>query len=259
MIQFLDAATMPRQPLRMILYGETRAGKTFASASAPRPLFLSAGLEGGDKTLRSFSGVKVCPIFSSAEMLEAIDRIAKEPSSCDTVVVDSITFYADMYIAELVQKNRGPMRLQDWGLLENHIGKMLLPRLHKLPQHVIWIALEQTEKDESNGAVGRVGPMIQGKLARKLPAVTDMIARQARMPLKCQDGVVREMPVWQVAPQMTPQGPILAGGRFGNVFPEGWIMPTWAALIERIGSYIDTRQTAGTAQHTQAPPANGGA
>jgi len=253
-VQFVDASTMPRAPLRMLLYGNPRLGKTTSAASAPRPAFLSVGLEGGDMTLRAFHGVKTTRIQTSQGMLDAIEQIRQNPTLYDTVVVDSVTFYADLVIAELVAKNRGPMRLQDWGILDNHLSKMVLPRLHQLPQHIIWIALEQVEKDDATGAVGRIGPMLPGKLSLKLPAVTDMIIRMAPQPVKFADGVIRETHVFQTVPQRTPQGPILAGGRFGQVFPEGWILPTWDALMERIGAFVEVTGTRPINQQAYSQP-----
>lgn len=249
-VRIVDAATMPRQPLRVMLYGQTRVGKTTWAASAPRPIFLSVGIEGGDKTLRAFPGVKVAQIYTSAEMTETVDHIARNPDICETVVVDSITFYQDLLQSEIILKNRGPMRLQDWGLLDNAIMKTLLPKLHKLPQHVIWIALEMSTDDKSTGSVAQVGPMMSGKQSQKLPATTDMIMRMARQPTKCPDGLMRDVAVLQVTPQMTPQGPIMAGGRFGHAFPEGWIWPTWDHLMERIGGSVDLRP----GQVGSAPP-----
>ncbi len=249
-VQIHSAATMPPEPLRMMLYGAPRVGKTTFASSAPRPLFLSVGLEGGDKTLQGLRGVDIARIKTTGDMKEVISGLQRR-CQYGTIVVDSTTFYADVIINEIVAKNRGPMKLQDWGVLDIEVMRTLLPVLHALPAHVIWIALEKVEKDEATGAVGRVVPMLGGQQAHKLAAVTDLIARIALMPVQHQDGVIREARVLQVQPQMTLQGPIMAGGRFANAFPYPYIMPTWDALMSCIGTRV--MQTAhGTAPMAQA-------
>lgn len=243
-VTVISAAQMPARPIRVMLYGVTRIGKTTAAASFPKPLFLSAGQEGGDTTLRAFPEAKIIHINSSQQMLEAIEYLKRNPQICETVVIDSLTFYSDIVLGELgVKAGAKGLAPKDWGILDNHIVKHVSILMHQLRQHVVWIALENVMKDEERGAIHRIEPMLYGKQAQKMPAMTDMIIRMALHPVM-QDGRVSQVPIWQVS----QYGNFLAGGRYGQAFPEGLLWPHFDALAERIGPYI------GAQPSRQLPP-----
>ncbi len=228
---------MPARPLRCFIYGATRTGKTTFAGSWPKPVFLSAGNEGGDTTLRHLPGVTVIPVNSSLEMKEAVAAIEQESRELrygwKTVVIDSATFYADIYISELTAK-KGVMTQRDWGSLDIHLQKWLLPTLHRLPSmHIVWIALEQHVKD-GDGNILKTIPMLYGKTAEKLPATTDMIlhAEQALVP-----GAEGKM-VTKFLLRTRAWAGAIAGDRFGNAFADGWIEPHFSYIAQRIGPYI---------------------
>lgn len=255
---FESARRLPPHPIRTLIYGVTRVGKTTSAASWPGPVaFLSVAIEGGDTTLRVLADqmpdgqVMVSPIHRTADMLKAIEFVQNNPGFCRTVVVDSISFYADLFVTELVERNGNkPLRIQDWGLLEQHIMKSLLPRLHRLPQHVVWLALEKVQRTEETGVVTSGGPMLPGGMAQKLPAMTDLIIHMTIEQVKGQDGRFYTSPVFH----MTPHGVYMAGGRYGFAFNDngGVLPPAFGSIAERIGIHL------GAPAASYTTPSNGG-
>jgi len=162
-IQVINSQQMPPKPLHTFIYGALRSGKTTVASTFPKPVFLSAGNEGGDTTLR-FCNADVIPIGRSQDMKEAIDYIAKNRDRYGwrTIVVDSITYYSDIFLQELTTDGTRPMRQRDWGMLDLHLQKWLLPTLRNVPMHVVWIALEESDRGPEGQVVGYKA-MLYGK------------------------------------------------------------------------------------------------
>lgn len=114
---------MPAKPLHTFVYGPIGTGKTTFASTFPNPVFLSAGNEGGDTTLRFCAPNSIIPISSTADMKEAITyikNVGKSKHNWRTIVLDSITYYSDLFIQETTQMGTKAMRTQDWGLLDLH-------------------------------------------------------------------------------------------------------------------------------------------
>jgi hypothetical protein len=244
-----------------MIYGPVRIGKTSTAATWPRPVFLSAGVEKGDTTLRSFPGIDVAQINSVADMQQAVDWISANYKSrgWETVVVDAVTFYADIFITDMMDtkregKKKEKMEQQDWGMLDTHLQKWLLPRLHKLDVNVVWIALEQEQKDEEGKIISRQ-PMLYGKTAVKFPAACDLIAYMSMAQIKnTQTGRIEEHRVLRTA----PYNGAMAGGRFPpDTFPEGWIWPNYQYIYARLANQLksETNEQAQAISAAQVPAA----
>lgn len=239
-IKVQKSREMPIGFLRSMLYGNSRVGKTSFAATSPKPVFLSIGIEGGDKTLRLFD-VDIIEITSSKDMHEAVELISRSPNKWGTVVVDSLTFYQDLFLSELTLKAPGRMLQQrDWGLMDLEIMKWLMPSLHNLPMHVIWICLAQLTKDDSNGSLVRGEPMAFGKVPAKLSAATDLILYADTQTFL--DPQTRQMKT-QYFLRTQPYGVFIAGGRFGPVF-EATIVPDFNFILQKVKTLTGNAQTA---------------
>lgn len=242
-LNVVSSKQMPPRPLHTFIYGPTRHWKTTTAATWPRPIFLSAGNEGGDTTLRHVpADVLVVQINAVKTMREAVVWIAKNHAQygIQTVVVDSLTFYSDIVIHEILNDGKVTkprMEIQDWGTLDSHLQKWLLPTLHELPLHVVWIALDETKKD-SNGNVRSIEPMLYGKSASKIPASTDLIIHADQVLVPGSDG----KPKTSVVMRTAPWNNAVAGGRFGDYFSDGVIQPHFDAINQRIGPFIGLPQ-----------------
>lgn len=250
-VEIYTSDKMGPRPLRAFVYGPPRTGKTTYAGTWPSPIFLSAGNEGGDTTLRFLPGVTIAKICSKADMEEAVKTIQQQhvQRGWQTVVVDSISFYADIFIAEVASK-KGAMTQRDWGALDLHLQKWLLPTLHNLPLHVLWIALSQ-HKERGDSGVFETQPMLYGKTATKLPAATDMIMYSSQSPIPGQNGKMESK--FQL--HTRSHNNAIAGDRFGNAFADGVLDPHFQYIAQRIGSYIGvrTRQPVGGGNAQPAP------
>ena len=157
-----------------MLYGDTGAGKTTWSAGMPRPLFLADESEGGWASLKGLAddqlfeaGVTplVWGINAMNDMDTSLGRIPALVASgrVRTVVISSITFYADTYLAHLVRNNPSVDTRQLYGSLATHL-RDLRTRFHSLGVNVMWEALAAHPEAGEDGRKGKPGrPAIAGK------------------------------------------------------------------------------------------------
>ena len=100
-----------KQGVSVFLFGGVGTWKTTFAGTFPKPLFLSVGPEGGDDALAMLPelyGIQVPPTYhvtSPDMMLKKVDRIIKDyvAMGINTVIVDSITYYVDMWVAQLME------------------------------------------------------------------------------------------------------------------------------------------------------------
>lgn len=169
----------------ILSYGAMRSGKTRWAATWPRPLFLSEATEGGWTTMRNMSPdaffepgrkPKVWAIEKAADLIASLAKIEPMIASGEimTVVIDSITFYSDLYYSNLVTlaRNAGkqPDLRQVYGNLGDHL-RYVREQYHGLLCNVIWLALEKAPNEENQFG----GPMIPGQSAQKFAAGCDYI------------------------------------------------------------------------------------
>jgi hypothetical protein len=180
----------PKRRITVMSYGASRGGKTRFAGSFPRPLFLSDNSEGGWETLRHMNRddwyesdvpPKVWAMQKAEDMIKAvvdIDQICKGPShtvngkvykpgDIQTVVIDSLTFYADSYLTSLERSVKD--KRQVYQALNGHLREVMV-RVHELPVNVIWICLEKAP-DEDNPGTG--GILVAGQTRDKAPARCD--------------------------------------------------------------------------------------
>jgi len=179
---------MKVQHLRGLSYGRTHTGKTRFGATFPKPLFLAAQTEDGIVSLRKLS-VDVLDIYTPADMSDAVDELEADAVvgklRWQSLIVDSLSIYSEQWIDAFLKERAAKlkkdsekvknlrMRKPDWGLLDSHI-RSLSVRLHSLPIHVWWMALEKYEKDDE-GKILKCGPMLYGQRSEKLIAMVNIM------------------------------------------------------------------------------------
>ncbi len=222
----------PNGPSRitMMVTGASRSGKTHLAARFPRPVFLSDHSEGGWMTIEHMADQdfyeegrvpEIYTLEKPADMIDSIsdleNRIRQDSTSFGTVVVDSLTFYAEMYFAHLEADQMGKRtdNRQLYGALASHLRWVMI-RIHKLPVNVLWLSLTKDAGEE--GGMG--GLSVPGQTATKAPARCDIWAymEQTRN---------NKGPIYRLHTQN--YGGFKAGHRFGDMLP---------AMIEN-PSYLD--------------------
>lgn len=257
----------------IFLFGDVGTWKTSFAGTFPKPLFFSVGPEGGDDALAMLPelyGVKAplsYHITSQDMMRKKVEVVCREYKDMDinTVVIDSVTYYVDLWIAELMEfrykdpkirkkmENQGVnstiMTMRDWGLLAMHIRDLAM-RLHKTELNVIWTALEKPikENDENMGTsrIIAVEPYVRGETFIKLPGMCKMIihAQKEMKPMTNAPGRMFIQPVYYTAPNYLTK---MVRHKYGNRFPEGKLVqpdpqygdiPSFGAIYSKIGEFI---------------------
>jgi hypothetical protein len=176
-----DNAKAPRYTF--CAYGATGVGKTTWAASFPRPVFLSETTESGYESLRGISDEAlfepgVQPIVLGIEKMNdmAIAREVLAPmilsGQVQTVVVDSLTFYADLYLNYLfeIHSASAGANLKAYGALGQHLRDLRV-KWHSMGCNVVSLCLAQDpDEDRPNGL-----PSIPGKEANKYGASCDFL------------------------------------------------------------------------------------
>jgi len=222
----------PKGPARitMMLTGSSRSGKTYFAARFPRPVFLSDASEGGWTTIENMADEafyengrvpEVYAIEKPADMIDSIadleTRINADKQSVGTIVIDSLTFYAEMYFAQLEAASQRFDTRKAYGDLASHL-RWIMIRIHRLPVNVLWLAL--TKEGGEEGSLG--GISVPGQTATKAPARCDIWAYMEQI----NQGAKRP-PTFRLHTQN--YGGFKAGHRFGATLP---------AMIED-PSYLD--------------------
>lgn len=193
-MESLESLTAQPQ-LKLLLIGDSGAGKTTFSASLPRPHI--ADFDGKvvsaanffrarrpehlkevtfhDYTKYGKFGDKQHPAEVFNNDMGRLTAGAELPF--ETFVLDSLTTFSDLSMEYLIAANPGIKRtvtkgaqmpvLQDYQMARIWF-KQMVTALLSLDSHVIVTAHIQTEKDEMTGQILRT-PMMAGKLARELP------------------------------------------------------------------------------------------
>lgn len=175
-LKTIDLTKMDDQ-LTVLLHGDSGAGKTRFAASFPRPLFISPEDEKGWETLKYLPKSalyepdvrpQVWSVNEPKDFVEAYHRLVPlvQQKKIQTVVLDSLSFYADMFYNAITQNQQGQGDgWKAYGLLNDHLRRIRI-ELHKLECHVVWLAITRQPDDATKAAV----PNLKGQQAVMFPA-----------------------------------------------------------------------------------------
>lgn len=171
-------------------YGNTGSGKTQWAATMPRPLFLSDVTEHGWETIKNMNpdaffepGLKpiVWGIEQMNDMAVAIEKAKPliAEGRVRSICIDSISFYADLYLNALIGLQTKYDARSAYGSLGNHLRDLRV-KIHSLNVNVFWTALAkhpETETDEAGKVTGQTpgSPLIPGAQADKFAAGVQML------------------------------------------------------------------------------------
>lgn len=226
--------SQPPSNFTVMVHGAMGAGKTRFAASWPKPRFLSDLSERGYETIRTmgannFYDPKVAPqvwgIEHPKDMLEAIrqttDDVAQKKSDAPlTLVVDSITFYANLFFDAMARTQTAGKEdtRKLYGDLLQHLRRIMIST-HEIPINVVWLALTKPPED------GVAGLMIPGQSAGVLPA-----ACQYFMFMRAFSDGPKNITKFEM--RTRPFGPYPARCRDGGILPDPLPDPTYRSFIE---------------------------
>lgn len=153
--------------VKMLVYGQSGAGKTVLCAGMPTPIILSA--EGGLLSLRDVD-LPVIEIASLQDLHEAYAYCIQ--SEHESVCLDSISEIAELVLGVEKKATKDPR--QAYGAMQEKMAD-LLRAFRDIPKHVYFSAKLERIKDELTGAV-LFGPSMPGqKLAQSIPYFFDEV------------------------------------------------------------------------------------
>lgn len=241
-ISIQSGASSMAQFRTFMCYGDTRTGKTRFAGTFPNALFLSDASERGWTTLEHMppeqfyhagKGPEVLPVSDQAGMIQAM-TIAEQwvrNGWIDTVVIDSLTFYAESWFQHEHQKmvqNPGAKGVDNralYGAMANHLSNTRV-QIHKWPCHVVWLALAAPPDDMQPG-----GPMLSGKSRQRFPAGCDHIFYHRKYEAIAEDNSA----VTVFEAQTKGYERYIGGGRDGGVIPDVLPWPTFRTIAELLG------------------------
>lgn len=159
MRQYVVGSQGAPQWIRALVGGRVCSGKTHFAATAPKPLYIADAAEGGAKTLQAMDPAlwwdPKCPptvneIENMLEMPQLVTSLlaTKGTLKYQTLVIDSISIYAQRIMRELKAANPGGDGRQRYGELGDGLSA-LVSRVHSLPLHVIWLCHVDEEQQLS--------------------------------------------------------------------------------------------------------------
>jgi hypothetical protein len=243
-----DLSTMPVNTF--LAYGDTKTGKTTWAGTFPRTLFLSDISEGGYESLREENwnddatplfedGVRpiVWGMHKQADMAEAIEKVKPLIASgrVRTIVIDSATFYADLYLNFILMSQDKPDNRQAYGKLGVHLRNIRIS-LHDLGVNVIWLALAKHPETDEKGAVKFKGrPQIPGEQSDKF-----MAGVQYTLLFRSERPQPTQPPRFEV--RSRDYANYIAGCRLGKrtaMLPDPMIGPTYSTMMTALGYDVD--------------------
>lgn len=240
-IRVYQSENLPKRPARIMIYGDTGAGKSYAAASWPRPIFLMNGRREGDHTLREFPGISIVELDGDDDMREAIEIVRENKGKWDTIVLDTITYATDAALEVLSDQPTGrgftdlkrvtPIAQRDWGKLTMYFLRSVEPTLARLPMHVIYVAMARfnwVRNQKTNELeMTKVEPAIPGQTRERLPGKCDIVGYIHRVDVPKNGRIVSE-------PRMVirPSDEVIA--RFPGKNDEREIIPTFEEIAKRL-------------------------
>lgn len=230
-------------------YGPTGVGKTTWAGSFPRPIFLSETSESGYESLRGIGdealfepGVK--PIIIGIEKMNdmAVARDVLAPfilsGLIQTVVIDSLTFYADLYLTFLSEIHNGPNdNLKVYGALGRHLRDLRV-KWHQMGCNVVSLCLAQEPDEQKPEGL----PLIPGKEANKYGASCDYLLYLRRERIKQGQQFLDNYEI-----HSKPHGKFVARARRAVGLPDlpsPLMNSTYAELLAYIGYSADATRAA---------------
>ena len=172
--------------LTLLVYGNSKAGKTWLGASSPKPILTLDAEAGG---MRFVPGRKITwdgwsepPQAGDWDICivdtvdvdtanRALDWVMTGKTPFKSIVIDSISELQDRIVRSLKAQNGGDMRFQEWGKLLDMAtdlavkGRDVCAAVDTIEALVVIAGMESVN--------GQKYPMLQGKLRQKLPYKLD--------------------------------------------------------------------------------------
>lgn len=230
--------------LTVLSYGHTRSGKTRFAATWPNAVVIADATERGWDTIVHMKAEDfyhhgkrpiIIPVHNQQEMIEAIVLVEGwvKLGLVDTIVIDSITFYAESWLSTATAKAKAAgAKLEGWdlySLLLNHLTD-LRKQVHGLLCNVVWLALAKDPDKKETG-----GPMLPGSSRLRFPPACNYVFyhRKYANEVEGEGGVKTVQQVYEAHNSMY-EG-YIAGGRDNGKLGDSVYYPAYWQLADKLG------------------------
>tara|TARA_R110000824_G_scaffold398085_1_gene601731 strand:+ start:2055 stop:2771 length:717 start_codon:yes stop_codon:yes gene_type:complete len=160
-----------QQGAKLLIYGASGAGKTTSLKTAPGKT-LVVSMESGLLSIKNSDNLHAIEVKAASEIEEIASMLENGTLKYDTVCLDSITEMSEILLAQEKAKTKDPRRAYG-EVIEVMIKTMR--RFRDLPIHVVFIAKEQSIRDEATGTFHYQPMMVGAKLPTQIPYFFDEV------------------------------------------------------------------------------------
>lgn len=220
-IQLRTTSDITLSGVKILVYGESGAGKTRLCATAPAPIILSA--EAGLLSLQG-TDIPYIEIKSIEDLYEAYTWLLSEQASqFQTVCLDSISEIAEVVLANAKKENKDPRKA--YGDLADRMADVIRYFRDIPNKNVYFSAKLEKVKDDNTGVTYYVPSAPGSKVGISLPYFFDEVL--ALRVGKDEDGTITRIL------QCIPDGIFTAKDRSGRLAQ--WEEPNLSHIINKIG------------------------
>lgn len=146
---------------KILIWANSGTGKTWLSATAPKPLIMLTEANGAVSVGHSNPLADIVVINTIPQLREII-KLANtgQLDSYDTLVFDSITEIQRMFKDEIIG-NKEQLSIKEWGTLAKKM-QSFIRKIRDLPFHIICTALADRTTDDEGATLSNL-PQFEGK------------------------------------------------------------------------------------------------
>jgi phage nucleotide-binding protein len=160
-----------QQGAKLLVYGESGVGKTTLCQTAPGKT-LVVSMESGLLSIKDAPNLDAIEVKEASEIEQIAELLENKTLDYDTVCLDSVTEMAEILLSQEKAKSKDPRRAYG-EVIEVMIKTMR--RFRDLPMHVVFIAKQSRERDESSGMFHYQPMMVGAKLPTQIPYFFDEV------------------------------------------------------------------------------------
>ena len=160
-----------QQGAKLLVYGESGGGKTTLCQTAPGKT-LVVSMESGLLSIKDAPNLDAIEVKEAFEIEQIAELLENKTLDYDTVCLDSVTEMAEILLSQEKAKSKDPRRAYG-EVIEVMIKTMR--RFRDLPMHVVFIAKQSRERDESSGMFHYQPMMVGAKLPTQIPYFFDEV------------------------------------------------------------------------------------
>tara|TARA_R110000765_G_scaffold4253_1_gene13504 strand:+ start:1002 stop:1715 length:714 start_codon:yes stop_codon:yes gene_type:complete len=160
-----------QQGAKLLVYGESGVGKTTLCQTAPGKT-LVVSMESGLLSIKDAPNLDAIEVKEASEIEQIAELLENKTLDYDTVCLDSVTEMAEILLSQEKAKSKDPRRAYG-EVIEVMIKTMR--RFRDLPMHVVFIAKQSRERDESSGMFHYQPMMVGAKLPMQIPYFFDEV------------------------------------------------------------------------------------